>query len=110
MNKKNLQKAIDEINEARHFTIGEHSEPDECLSKALVILYGELNKKDNHAEKQYLAKFRQGSGPMAMNAIDYYMDNGEIIEHKWAMGGGSKKIVESVPDKIDGYERTYPSE
>jgi len=30
--------------------------------------------------KKYLAKFRQGSGSMSMNAIDFYLEKGEIIE------------------------------
>ena len=53
----------------------------------------------------YLAKFRQGSGPMAMNAIDFYMEDGKIIRHSWAMGGSSKKTVKSVPDAIEGYTK-----
>jgi len=52
---------------------------------------------------QLLAAFRQGSGPMGMNAIDFYEDNGKIIKHEWAMGGSSKKEVKKVPDKIEGY-------
>jgi hypothetical protein len=62
-------------------------------------------------DKKYLAKFRQGNNPMSMNAIDYYIDDsGNIIKHAWAMGGETRTVVESVPDKIDGYERIYPSE
>lgn len=53
----------------------------------------------------YIARFRQGSGPMAMNAIDYYKEEGKIIEHSWAMGGSSKKVVDSVPEEIKGYEK-----
>ena len=53
----------------------------------------------------YLAKFRQGSGPMAMNAIDFYMEGGKIIKHSWAMGGSSKKTVKYVPGTIDGYTK-----
>ena len=53
-------------------------------------------------------KFRQGSGPMAINAIDYYMKDGKIIEHKWGMGGSSKKVVDKFPSKIDGYELISP--
>jgi hypothetical protein len=65
---------------------------------------------NNETEPNYLAKFRQGNAPMSMNAIDYYIENGKIIEHKWAMGGSSKRTVNAVPEKIDGYERIYPSE
>ena len=52
----------------------------------------------------YVKKFRQGVGVAAMNAIDYYRENGQLIEHKWANGGSSKRIVISVPSKIDGYK------
>lgn len=55
--------------------------------------------------KTYLAKFRQGSGPMAMNAIDYYREDGRIIKHHWAMGGETKKEVNIVPTNINGYRR-----
>jgi hypothetical protein len=55
--------------------------------------------------KEYLAKFRQGSGPLAMNAIDFYREDGVIIEHSWAMGGETKIITTSVPDIIEGFER-----
>jgi hypothetical protein len=64
---------------------------------------------NNETEPNYLAKFRQGNDPMSMNAIDYYISgDGSIIEHKWAMGGESRRVVESVPDNIDGYEKIYP--
>ena len=53
---------------------------------------------------KYIKRFRQGVGIIAMNAIDYYIDNGEIIEHKWANGGSSKKTVTTVPKNIKGYE------
>lgn len=53
---------------------------------------------------EYLAKFRQGSGAMGQNAIDFYKDeDGNFIKHSWAMGGESKDIVKSVPVEIDGY-------
>ena len=52
-----------------------------------------------------IASFRQGSGPMAMNAIDFYETVDGIIKHEWAMGGESKKIVNSVPEEIKGYEK-----
>jgi hypothetical protein len=55
--------------------------------------------------KEYLAKFRQGSGPMALNAVDYYEENGKIIKHMWAMGGETKKEVDRVPVHIKGYRR-----
>lgn len=48
-------------------------------------------------------KFRQGSGSMAMNAIDYYIEGSKIIEHTWGMGGSSKKVVDKIPSKIEGY-------
>lgn len=54
---------------------------------------------------KYLAKFRQGHGAMAMNAIDYYLDNGVIIKHIWSMGGETKTPVDYVPKKIDNFER-----
>jgi hypothetical protein len=55
--------------------------------------------------KTYLAKFRQGSGAMAMNATDFYRENGKIIKHDWAMGGETKKEVATVPTNINGYRR-----
>lgn len=54
---------------------------------------------------EYLEKFRQGIGSMAMNAIDYYHERGRIIKHSWAMGGESHQTVSSVPAKIEGYEK-----
>jgi hypothetical protein len=53
----------------------------------------------------YIAKFRQGSGPMCMNAIDYYWKDGGIIRHSWAMGGSTKTQVYTVPEEIDGYRK-----
>jgi hypothetical protein len=53
--------------------------------------------------KDYIKKFRQGSGCIGMNAIDYYKEKGKIIKHSWAMGGSSKEEVDSVPLEIDGY-------
>ena len=66
-------------------------------------LKSQLNKKRN--KDNLIAEFRQGSGFMAQNAIDYYQTDKGILKHSWAMGGESKKIVESVPKSIDGYER-----
>lgn len=60
--------------------------------------------------KEYIAKFRQGSGSMAMNAIDYYKEEGKIIKHSWAMGGSDKKEVDRVPEFIPGYELVAKSE
>ena len=54
-------------------------------------------------DRVYLAKFRQGSGVMAMNAIDFYKEDGRIIKHRWANGGGDKKEVKEVPESIEGY-------
>ena len=46
---------------------------------------------------KYLAKFRQGHGTMAQNAIDYYKDeDGKIVKHCWAMGGDDKTLVSIV--------------
>ena len=53
--------------------------------------------------KIYLAKFRNGSGSLGMNAIDFYRENGNLIKHEWAMGGETKKRVDTVPNQIDGY-------
>ena len=53
---------------------------------------------------KYIKRFRQGSGVMAMNAIDYYIKGGKIIEHSWANGGSSKKVVAAVPKAIKGYK------
>lgn len=55
--------------------------------------------------KTYLAKFRQGSGAMAMNAVDFYTENGKIIKHQWAMGGESHEEVLAVPTYVDGYKK-----
>lgn len=52
-----------------------------------------------------VAEFRQGNGPMAMNAIDFYEDNGKIIKHSWAMGGESRKEVSKIPAEIEGYRK-----
>ena len=52
---------------------------------------------------KYIKRFRQGDSPISMNAIDYYSEGGVIIEHKWAMGGESKKEVKTVPENINGY-------
>lgn len=52
-----------------------------------------------------IAEFRQGSGSIAQNAIDYYQTDKGILKHSWAMGGESKNIVESMPESIEGYER-----
>lgn len=41
---------------------------------------------------------------MQMNAIDFYKENGKIIEHSWENGGESKKEVDKVPDEIEGYK------
>jgi len=54
-------------------------------------------------DKDYIAKFRQGSGPMGMSAKDFYRDGGKIIKHEWAMGGSIETVVDSVPDEIEGY-------
>ena len=52
----------------------------------------------------YIARFRQGTGPMSMSAVDFYKDKkGRIICHSWAMGGESKKKVTTVPESIPGY-------
>ena len=53
--------------------------------------------------KEYLAKFRQGSGGMAMNAIDFYLENRNIIKHAWAMGGETKKQVYHVSNEINNF-------
>jgi hypothetical protein len=111
MDKQELQEIMNYIAEAQHLAVGEHAEIVELLGNALRFLSVELSKSEPDGaidDRQYLAKFRQGNDPMSMNAIDFYMENGEIIEHKWAMGGQSMDVVESVPDKIDGYERIYP--
>ena len=51
-----------------------------------------------------LAEFRSGSGSMGQNAIDFYLNSkGQVIQHSWAMGGESKRVVKSVPMEIDGY-------
>ena len=55
--------------------------------------------------KEYFAKFRQGEGPMAMSAIDFYKEDNQIIKHEWAMGGETKTKVKSVPDNIHGYTK-----
>lgn len=55
--------------------------------------------------KTYLAKFRQGSGPMAMNAVDFYREGGKLIRHEWSMGGESKKEVHIVPTYLTEYKR-----
>ena len=55
--------------------------------------------------KTYLAKFRQGSGAMGMNAIDFYREDGEIVKHKWSMGGESFDKVNIVPTRIEGYKK-----
>tara|TARA_R110001632_G_scaffold188268_1_gene308705 strand:+ start:467 stop:673 length:207 start_codon:yes stop_codon:yes gene_type:complete len=53
---------------------------------------------------KYIARFRQGHGAMAMNAIDYYKDEqGRIVRHQWSMGGSMNDFVELVPDSIKGY-------
>ena len=55
---------------------------------------------------KYLARFRQGSGPMGQNAIDFYLNSkGKIVKHCWAMGGSKKSIASKVPKSIKGYER-----
>ena len=57
-------------------------------------------------KRKLIAEFRQGSGPMEMNAIDYYEnENGTITKHSWAMGGSSEKIVDTVPEEVSGYIR-----
>lgn len=63
---------------------------------------------DEMSNKEYLARFRQGHGPMSMNAIDFYMDGSDIIMHSWAMGGSSKKVVDCVPQWIEDYELLNP--
>jgi len=36
-------------------------------------------------DKKYLARFVNGTGIIAQNNIDYYIDeNNKIIEHRWA--------------------------
>lgn len=63
-----------------------------------------MGYKQGIFDMKYLAKFRQGNGPINVNAIDYYInDKGEIIKHSWAMGGETKKVVDSVPESIAGY-------
>lgn len=56
--------------------------------------------------KEMLAEFRQGSGSMGQNAIDFYLDErGKIIRHEWAMGGGIRTTVSTVPESINGYRK-----
>lgn len=55
--------------------------------------------------KEYIAKFRQGHGAMAVNAIDYYKEYGKIMRHRWAMVGEDIEEVDSVPDIIEGYDK-----
>lgn len=55
--------------------------------------------------KTYLAMFRQGSSPMAMNAVDFYREDGKLIRHAWAMGGETKKEVNIVPASLPGYKK-----
>lgn len=55
---------------------------------------------------KYLARFKQCSGPMGQNSIDFYLnDKGKIIKHCWAMGGSSKSVVLSVPESIESYDK-----
>lgn len=42
---------------------------------------------------------------MGQNNIDFYREDGKIIRHEWAMGGETKKMVNSVPLAIVGYTR-----
>ena len=57
-------------------------------------------------DKTLVASFRQGSGAMAMNAIDYYTCcDGRILKHNWAMGGEDWSMSLRVPDEIPGYVR-----
>ena len=44
-----------------------------------------------------VAEFRQGSGPMGMNAIDFYDDNGKIVKQSVAMGSAVRKEVAKRP-------------
>ena len=60
--------------------------------------------------KTYLAEFRQGTGSLAQNAIDFYEEDGKIIKHSWAMGGGDTVVVDTVPASIDGYIKKESSE
>jgi len=63
-------------------------------------------KKEMYKPKnsKYLAQFRQGSGVLGMNAIDFYHDKeGNIIKYSWANGGGDMNIVGEVPEAIDGF-------
>lgn len=60
---------------------------------------------DEKPIKEYIACFRQGRGVLAMNAIDYYRENGKIIRHSWEMGGEDFSQVENVPENIEGYTR-----
>ena len=61
-------------------------------------------------DKDYIAKFRQGSGAMGMSAIDFYRVNGAIVRYHWSMGGGEKSIVDTVPDEIEGYVKLKTEE
>ena len=54
--------------------------------------------------KKYLARYRQGTGPMDSNFIDFYEDGNDIVMHSYAMGGESKTFVTQLPQWIEGYE------
>lgn len=71
------------------------------IPSVILTCYKGASMKD----VEYLARFRQGSGAIAMNAIDYYKEKGAIVKHEWAMGGETKQKVDCVPTKIDGYKR-----
>jgi len=66
-------------------------------------------RKDDTMTPVIVASFRQGSGTMAMNAIDYIMmKDGSLIKHSWSMGGEEKISVTNIPEHIPGYIKVKP--
>lgn len=62
-------------------------------------------KSENLNRKDAIARFSKGSSPMGYAAIDYYHTKDGILEHRWSMGGEDLKIVDSIPDEIEGYNK-----
>jgi len=56
-----------------------------------------------------LAQFRQGSGVMGMNAIDYWLqkDGKTIRRHEWSQGGEGWRTVDKVPESEPSYRCTF---
>ena len=71
---------------------------------AYLELWIRLSEDSAMNRHNFLRRFVKGTGVIGQTHIDFYSNGWQFIQHTWANGGDDKKVVSSVPERIEGYE------